>query len=103
MRSASDRHSRGLANGSDVVGRHYMRHNNSVLMAVSRTPNPTTFQKTLALNDFYFGAPDWPHPLGHIQMMGKSDAEMLRGEAAGWHGLVADVLRVGDHLLERLS
>jgi choline dehydrogenase-like flavoprotein len=69
-----------------------MRHNNSVLMAVSRRSNPTMFQKTLALNDFYLGAPDWPHPAGHIQMMGKSDADMLGAEAAGWHGLVADLL-----------
>ncbi len=52
----SDQHPRGLANGSDVVGRHYMGHINSVLMALSRCPNPTVFQKTLALNDFYFGS-----------------------------------------------
>ena len=32
LRSASDRHPRGLANSSDVVGRHYMRHNNLALM-----------------------------------------------------------------------
>ena len=44
---SSDRHPRGLANGSDVVGRHYMGHINSVLMALSRCPNPTVFQKTL--------------------------------------------------------
>ncbi|PYM53807.1 MAG: dehydrogenase, partial [Candidatus Rokuibacteriota bacterium] len=54
LRSASERHPRGLANGSDVVGRHYMGHVNSVLMAVSKCPNPTVFQKTLAVNDFYF-------------------------------------------------
>src|SRR5438128_1983369 len=52
LRSANDRHPRGLANGSDVVGRHYMGHVNSVLMALSKCPNPTVFQKTLALNDF---------------------------------------------------
>lgn len=92
LRSANQMHPRGLANGSDVVGRHYMRHNNSVLMAVSRAPNPTRFQKTLAINDFYFSSPDWPHPLGHIQMMGKSDADMLRAEASGWHGLLADAM-----------
>ncbi|HEY2224927.1 GMC family oxidoreductase, partial [Actinomycetospora sp.] len=28
LRSANDRHPAGLANGSDTVGRHYMRHNN---------------------------------------------------------------------------
>ncbi len=49
LRSANDRHPNGLANSSDVVGRHYMRHNNLALMAVSKEPNPTRFQKTLAL------------------------------------------------------
>ena len=43
----------GLANGSGQVGRNYMRHNNATVLAISRKPNPTEFQKTLALNDFY--------------------------------------------------
>lgn len=81
LRSANDRHPRGLANGSDVVGRHYMAHNNSALIAMSKTPNPTRFQKTLGLNDFYFGDGDWQYPLGHIQMLGKSHAAMFRDDA----------------------
>ena len=81
LRSASDRHPRGLANSSDVVGRHYMCHNNSAFLAVSRHPNPTMFQKTLALNDFYYHSDDWDYPLGHIQMLGKSDLETLRAGA----------------------
>jgi choline dehydrogenase-like flavoprotein len=81
LRSASDRHPRGLANGSDVVGRHYMGHVNSVLMALSRCPNPTVFQKTLALNDFYFGSPDWDHPMGHVSFVGKLDADTLKAGA----------------------
>src|SRR5206468_876368 len=56
LRSASEKHPKGLANSSDVVGRHYMGHVNSVVLAVSKCPNPTTFQKTLAVNDFYFGS-----------------------------------------------
>jgi choline dehydrogenase-like flavoprotein len=84
LRSANDRHPNGLANGSDVVGRHYMRHNNLALMAVSREPNPTSFQKTLALNDWYHGADDWDYPLGGIQMLGKSDAEQVRSGAPRW-------------------
>ena len=84
LRSASAAHPRGLANGSDVVGRHYMRHNNSALIAVSRQPNPTIFQKTLAINDYYFGADDSPLPLGHIQMMGKSHGDTIIGEAPAW-------------------
>ncbi|HLW48017.1 MAG TPA: GMC family oxidoreductase [bacterium] len=84
LRSASDAHPHGLANGSGVVGRHYMRHTNSALLAVAKAPNPTVFQKTLGLNDFYFRADDWDYPLGHIQMLGKSDAEMLKAEAPDW-------------------
>lgn len=81
LRSADDRHPRGLANGSGVVGRHYMCHNNSALLALSLEENPTRFQKTLALNDWYFGDEDFPFPMGHVQMLGKSDADMLRGDA----------------------
>jgi choline dehydrogenase-like flavoprotein len=88
LRSTSDRHPRGLANGSDVVGRHYMGHINSVLMALSRCPNPTVFQKTLALNDFYFGSPEWSFPMGHISFVGKLDGVTLSAGAPaiapGW-------------------
>src|SRR5713101_7248945 len=34
LRSASGQHPNGLANSSDVVGRHYMSHNNSVQFAI---------------------------------------------------------------------
>jgi choline dehydrogenase-like flavoprotein len=81
LRSAGDRHPRGLANGSDMVGRHYMGHINSVLMAVSRCPNPTVFQKTLGVNDFYLGSPDWPFPMGHISFVGKLDGVALSAGA----------------------
>ncbi|WP_371666858.1 GMC family oxidoreductase [Streptomyces sp. NBC_00289] len=88
LRSANDKHPGGLANSSDVVGRHYMRHNNLALMAVSKEPNPTRFQKTLALNDWYLGADDWEYPLGGIQMLGKSDGDQIHGEAPRWAGAV---------------
>ena len=81
LRSASDKHPRGLANGSDVVGRHYMGHVNSVIMAISKCANSTVFQKTLSVNDFYFGTPEWNYPMGHISFVGKLDAETLKGGA----------------------
>jgi choline dehydrogenase-like flavoprotein len=81
LRSASERHPAGLANGSGVVGRHYMSHLNSVLMAISRRPNPTVFQKTLAVNDFYLGTPEWGYPMGHISFVGKFDRDTLRAGA----------------------
>ena len=81
LRSAGDKHPNGLANSSGMVGRHYMAHNNSALMALSLRPNPTVFQKTIGINDYYFGSDDWKYPLGHIQMLGKSNADMLRDSA----------------------
>ena len=88
LRSANDKHPHGLANSSDTVGQHYMGHVNSVLMALSKCPNPTIFQKSLSLNDFYFGASGWNYPMGHISFVGKLDGETLRGGAPavapGW-------------------
>jgi len=81
LRSANQRHPRGLANSSDVVGRHYMGHVNSVLMAISKCPNRTIFQKTLAVNDFYFGSKDWQYPMGHISFVGKLDGQTLKAGA----------------------
>jgi choline dehydrogenase-like flavoprotein len=81
LRSASDKHPNGLANSSDQVGRNYMAHINSGVIAISQTPNPTKFQKTLGVNDYYWGAPDSELPLGHIQMLGKSDRNILRAGA----------------------
>ena len=88
LRSANDKHPNGLANSSDVVGRHYMGHVNSVLMALSKCPNPTIFQKSLSVNDFYFGTAGWNFPMGHISFVGKLDGETLKGGAPaltpGW-------------------
>jgi choline dehydrogenase-like flavoprotein len=99
LRSASDQHPRGLANRSDVVGRHYMCHNNSAMIALSRHPNNTRFQKTLALNDFYHASAEWDFPMGHIQMLGKSDLETLKAGAPRFApGLVLD--QMAHHALD---
>ena len=81
LMSGNDKHPRGLANGSDMVGRNYMFHNAIALVALSRRENATVFQKTLTLNDFYFRAPDYEFPLGNIQMIGKSKGPMFRDDA----------------------
>jgi choline dehydrogenase-like flavoprotein len=81
LRSANNKHPKGLANGSDVVGRHYMGHVNSVLMALSKCPNPTVFQKTLSVNDFYLSSPEWEFPMGHISFVGKLDGDTLKAGA----------------------
>jgi choline dehydrogenase-like flavoprotein len=80
LASASDRHPNGLANGSDQVGRNYMFHNSVAVLAISKEENDTRFQKTLGVNDFYFGSKDFGYPMGNVQMVGKSSAPMFRGE-----------------------
>jgi choline dehydrogenase-like flavoprotein len=93
LRSASEQHPRGLANGSEQVGRNYMAHINSGVIGISQTPNETKFQKTLGVNDYYWGADDSELPLGHIQMLGKSDRNILRA-GAPWFapGLALDYM-----------
>jgi len=80
LASANDHHQRGLANGSDQVGRNYVFHNSRAFLAVSTEKNDTRFQKTLGLNDYYFGDADFDYPMGNLQMVGKSSAPMYKGE-----------------------
>lgn len=78
LRSANDKHPGGLANGSDQVGRNYMCHVNTMFLTVSRDKNPTRFNKSFGLNDFYFGDKDWEYPMGHVSMMSAIDASILK-------------------------
>ncbi len=80
LRSASEAHPAGLANGSDQVGRNYMFHNSKAVSGFGEEPNDTVYQKTLGVNDFYLPGDDRPWPLGNIQMLGKSNAGAMKGE-----------------------
>jgi choline dehydrogenase-like flavoprotein len=84
LRSANDRHPDGLANSSGLVGRNLMKHNTSKLYAITPVAQTTVFQKTLAVNDFYFGRGDDLRPLGHIHLMGKHTGEMIRPDLPQW-------------------
>ena len=81
LRSANDKHPNGLANNSSgLVGRNLMKHVLGSLVGVSTLkPNPSKFQKTMAINDFYWGEPGYAFPMGNIQLMGKTVIEGLRG------------------------
>jgi choline dehydrogenase-like flavoprotein len=84
LRSASSRHPRGLGNSSGQVGRNYMVHNNSVLVAIDpRRPNTTVFQKVIAVNDFYRAGSNasFSFPMGSLQPVGKLQGAMMRGAA----------------------
>ena len=80
LRSGNDKHPNGLSNSSGQVGRNLMKHVLGSLVGVSTVkPNPSKFQKTMAINDFYWGEPGYDFPMGNIQLMGKTVLEGLKG------------------------
>jgi choline dehydrogenase-like flavoprotein len=77
LRSACDKAPKGAANSADVVGRYYMTHVNTALMSVDWNINPTQFQKTICINDYYFGDANFKYPMGNIQSLGKLQSGMI--------------------------
>ncbi len=79
LRSATDRHPNGLANSSGLVGRRYMAHLATMMQGFHPgRPNPTDFQKTVAINDFYLKGPRTEFPLGQIQSQGRTHPVMAQ-------------------------
>ncbi|EPE98365.1 GMC oxidoreductase [Rhizobium grahamii] len=80
LRSADARHPKGLANSSDQVGRNFMNHNSSAVIAVSPTyRNTSVYQKTFGFNDFYLSDGNGGPPLGNVQLLGRISAQVLKG------------------------
>ncbi|MDF5710467.1 MAG: GMC family oxidoreductase [Nostoc sp. S4] len=77
LKSANDQHPNGLANNSKLVGRNYMIHKLGVVMTLTTKQNPTIFQKTLAVNDFYFGEKDFAYPMGSVQLLGNVNKDKI--------------------------
>jgi len=77
LRSATPAMPRGLANSSDQVGRNYMTHNNSAMMAIGAWKNSTVFQKTVTINDYYFGDDEFRWPMGCLMSLGKLRAGVM--------------------------
>lgn len=81
LKSANDQHPYGLANRSDQVGRNLMKHQNGAIVGITRKANPTLFQKTMAINDFYWGEAGFDYPMGHVQLLGKVNKDMIALDA----------------------
>jgi choline dehydrogenase-like flavoprotein len=83
LASANDAHPRGLANGSDQVGRNFMYHQADALLALSLQENTDSYTKTWGTNDFYLKDPDpsYPFPLGQVQPVGSFHHEMMKSDA----------------------
>ena len=85
LRSANAKHPKGLGNNSsDQLGRNYMAHNNTAMMAVNPfKKNNVVFQKSLCINDFYLANSVKPYPLGNVQGLGKLQGGMLTANMRG--------------------
>jgi choline dehydrogenase-like flavoprotein len=81
LKSASDRFPNGLANSSGMVGRHFMFHNSNAMVALSMHENDDKYMKTFGINDFYFGEPDYPYPMGSVQPVASFKKEMMKSDA----------------------
>jgi choline dehydrogenase-like flavoprotein len=97
----------GIANRSDAVGRHFMNHNSSAILAIDpRTVNDSVYQKTLGINDFYLDDGQGGPPLGNIQLLGRVTAPILKSNipqapewalslltrrAVDWYGMSEDL------------
>ena len=99
LRSANEQHPSGLANSSGLVGRNLMKHVLGSLVAVSTAKvNRSKFPKTMALNDFYWGEPDYAFPMGNVQLMGRTPLEGFRAQAEQFAPLTPE--EVAQHSIE---
>lgn len=92
LRSANEKHPTGLANSSDLVGRNLMKQQMSVLVQVSNRTNSGLFQRSVAVNDFYWGDQDFNFPMGHIQNSGGILQDVIFAEAPPVLSLVTKVM-----------
>jgi choline dehydrogenase-like flavoprotein len=82
LSSADETHSNGLANRSDQVGRNFMNHNCSAVLALHPLRrNDSIYQKTLLVNDYYLKGGPNGEPLGNIQLLGKISGPILQSSS----------------------
>lgn len=92
LKSANDAHPQGLANSSDLVGRNLMKSLMSTIVQLSTNANSGSFQKTIYVNDFYWGDEDFPYPLGHIQNSGGLLTDIIFAESPPVFSVVAKLM-----------
>ena len=84
LSSGGAAHPRGLANSSDQVGRNFMNHNISAVLAFSPfRKNTSVYEKTIQFNDWYLEGGPENRPLGNVQMLGRVTGDILAAET-GW-------------------
>ncbi len=82
LQSANEAYPNGLANSSDMVGRNFMNHNCTAVLALHPfRKNNSVYQKTLLFNDFYFSGGPENMPLGNVQLLGKVSGSILAAQS----------------------
>lgn len=82
LASADEANPNGIANKSDQVGRNFMNHNCSAVLALHPLKrNRSVYQKTLMVNDFYLSGGSNNKPLGNIQLLGKISGPILKASS----------------------
>ena len=72
------------------------------MMAISKCPNPTLYQKTLAVNDFYFGSEGLELPDGtHLVRRKTGCSHTVRRRSRDCPGWTLDLM--AKHSLELLA
>ncbi|WP_420334226.1 FAD-dependent oxidoreductase [Roseibium sp.] len=97
----------GVANSSDQVGRCFMNHNATAMIAIDpRFRNNAVYQKTFGINDWYLSDGVDDRPLGNVQLLGRVTPDILKiqvpqlpGFAAKWiSGHALDLYLISEDL-----
>lgn len=81
LASADGANPQGLANRSDQVGRNFMNHNASAVIAMAPWfNNNAIYQKTFGFNDFYLSDGNGGPPLGNVQLLGRVSGKILKAD-----------------------
>ncbi len=82
LASTDGEHPQGLANSSGQVGRNFMNHNLTAMIAYNPIRrNRTVYEKTIQFNDWYLTGGPNGEPLGNVQMLGRVTGPILAGES----------------------
>ncbi len=92
LRSGNEKWPNGIANRNGLVGRNLMKQSMTVLMQQSTSANSGLFQRTVSVNDFYWGDPDFPFPMGHIQNAGGILQDVIFSEAPPIFSVLSKVM-----------
>ena len=101
LRSATDHHLRGLANGSDQVGRNLMKPQLTAILQLAAAANSGRYGRAHGISDYYWGDKNVSFPLGSIHNGGGVLQDALFAESPPVLSLVTRLLP--DFSLEQLA